>query len=521
MSGAKETPRQKMIGMMYLVLTAMLALNVSSELLKSFLVVNQAMEETNVNFKKKVDSLYTMFQNAYMGNPAKTEEAWGNAQKVQSKTKELYDYLAEVKIKLIAVCEHVSPEEAKKIKAEDIKRQDNYDDPTRFFIGESQDGSAGEAKVIKEKLDNYVKEVRTVLGKDADKVSLASLSTDGKYLDADNKQVSWAVAQFYHTIVVADLAIVNRLMAEVLNAEFGVVSQLFASVSDNDFKFDNIAARAIAKSNYVLVGDQFEAEVFVAAFDSKSEISATIGGTTYKGDSGVVRFKRAATAIGEQKISGIISVPAAFGIKEYPFSMSYIVAEPTATVSADAMNVLYVGVDNPISAMAGGIADKNTKVTMSNGTLIKNGAGKYTARVSHPGAKAVISVYSLSGNKEQFMGSQTYRVKRVPDPTARINGQEEGVKNIDKNTLANAGGLLVNMKDFEFELSLKIGSFAMQISKGQELTPAMRSDGNKFTDDMVQNLKRCKRGDKVFIQDISASMPDGNRTLGDMILTIK
>ena len=119
------------------------------------------------------------------------------------------------------------------------------------------------------------------------------------------------------------------------------------------------------------------------------------------------------------------------------------------------------------------------------------------------------------------MGSQTYRVKRVPDPVARINGQDEGARNIDKNTLANAGGLLVSMKDFEFQLSIKIGSFSLQISKGQELTNVMRSSSNRFTDDMFQNIKRCKRGDKVFIQDIVAQMPDGNRSLGDMILTIK
>ncbi len=119
------------------------------------------------------------------------------------------------------------------------------------------------------------------------------------------------------------------------------------------------------------------------------------------------------------------------------------------------------------------------------------------------------------------MGEYTFRVKRVPNPEARINGQEVGVKQIDKNTLANAGGLLVSMKDFDFELNLQISSFNVQVSRKQELSASMPSNGNKFSQTMIDNFKRCSRGDKVFITDITAKMPDGNRLLGDMILTIK
>lgn len=515
MSGQNETPRQKMIGMMYLVYTALLALNVSTDVLKSFLVVNSAMEETITSINQQVSAAYDMMDQAYALNKAKTQEAWDKTQIVKEKSEDLLNYLDRVKTELIAVCEHIPAEEAVGLTANDIQRQDNFDDPTHYFIGESEDGSAGEAHVLKEKLTAFRHDMHEILGEDSTKVPLSALRTDKEYA------VSWEVEHFYHMIVVADLAMLNRFYSEVLNGTYNVVSQLYAGISDNDFKFDQIEARVIAKSNYVFTGQQFEAEIFVAAFDSKSELSATIGGTTYKGENGIVKYKRAATTLGEQKLNGTIAVPAAYGIKEYPFSMSYIVAEPTATVSADAMNVLYVGVDNPISALAAGVADANTRVTMTNGTLKKEKAGKYTARVTQPGVQAVISVYAVENGKEQLMGSQTYRVKRVPDPVARINGQDEGARNIDKNTLANAGGLLVSMKDFEFQLSIKIGSFSLQISKGQELTNVMRSSSNRFTDDMIQNIKRCKRGDKVFIQDIVAQMPDGNRSLGDMILTIK
>ncbi|MEG2666287.1 MAG: gliding motility protein GldM [Bacteroidales bacterium] len=521
MSAPNETPRQKMIGMMYLVLTAMLALNVSVEVLKSFLIVNDAAKETNKNFQNKVESMYVMFHKAYLGNPQKTEEAWNKAQSVQKSSKVLYDYINQLKYEVIAVSEKISIEEAKKLNPRNIGRQDNYDDPTRFFIGESQSGNGGKAFELKKHIETYLNELRTILGADKSKVNFSGLNTNGTYYDASGKKQNWQMQYFYHTIIVADLAILNNLQTEVLNAEYDAVAQLYASVSDDDFKFDNISARAIANSNYVLVGNNYEAEIFVAAFDSKSHITATIGGTTYQGDSGRIKYVRTATTAGNQSISGQINVPSTFGTKSYPFTLNYIVAEPMATVSADAMNVMYVGVDNPVSAMAGGVSDANTRVAITNGSLTKKGAGSYTARVNTPGSNAIVSVYALNKGKEELMGSRSFRVKRIPDPIARINGQSPSIRNIDKNTLANAGGLLVSMQDFEFQLSLQVGAFALQVSRNQELSSTMRSNGNKFTSDMVDNIKRCKRGDKVFITDVTARMPEGNRLLGDMILTIK
>lgn len=521
MSGGKETPRQKMISMMYLVLNAMLALNVSVEVLKSFVTVNEAMEYTNQVSKKKSEAVYQIFYKAYMANEAKVGKAWNKAEQVQNKTKEFYDYLENVKYEVIAISEGISVEEAKNLNPKNIGRQDNYDDPTRYFIGENLVSQDGEAYKLRRKMEEYRLFLLDILGPDADKVSLAALETDGEYEDAGGQKLSWEQYNFYHTIIVADLALVNRIQASVLNAEYDVVSQLYSSVSADDFKFDTISARVVPVSTNVIVGTDFEADIFVAAFDSKSKITATINGQTYEGASGSIRYKVPATSLGDKQLKGTIEVPGTFGVKSYPFEIQYTVGQATATVAADAMNVFYVGVDNPVSAMAGGVADQNTRVEITNGTLQKTGPGTYIARVNKPGVNAEVKVYAIENGTETLMGSKVFRVKRVPDPVARINGQEVGVKNIDKNTLANAGGLLVNMKDFEFELKLQIASFNVQVSRNGELSPTMPSNGNKFTENMIDNFKRCRRGDKVFITDIAAQMPEGKRMLGDMVITIK
>ena len=519
--GGKETPRQKMIGMMYLVYTALLALNVSVAVLDSFLTINEALEVTNQSYEQKNADLYSRFQASYVVNPAKVGKYWAKAQIVQSATKELFEYLQKTKIELIAVTEGISYEEAAKLDPRHISRQDNYDDPTRFFLG--LDEKSGRAHDLHERLHEYRHTlIEQVEERDRVNIPLRTLHLEGsKWYNANGEEQSWEVFHFSHTIIVADLALLNKFQNDVLNAENDVISYLYSSISDEDFKFDTISARVVPVSNSVLVGSNFEADIFVAAFDSRAEITATIDGKEYTGVGGSIRYKVPASTIGTRRVNGSIHVPASFGVKSYPFSFEYEVRQSTATVSADKMNVFYVGVDNPVSAIAGGITDANTRVEITNGTITKTKPGEYVVRVTKPGLEATVRVYAKENGKETLMGSKTFRVKRVPDPVARINGQEEGVKRIDKNTLANAGGLLVSMKDFEFELNLKIASFNVQVSRNGELSPMIPSDGNRFTQGMIDNFKRCNRGDKVFITDIYAAMPEGKRMLGDMILTIK
>jgi gliding motility-associated protein GldM len=524
MSGAKETPRQKMIGMMYLVLTAMLALNVSVEILKSFIIVNEAMHESNQNFRRKTEASVALFQKAYMNNPDKMQDAWDKANYILSISDSVYHIVHNYKIGLIAFCENMPEDSVSAMLARDIPltniigRQDNYDGPTLYFLGQSQTGATGRANDLYKTLRWYHRELSQVLGSDTSKVNI-DFGINGKFKTADGENIRWEAQYFQHTIIVACLTILNKIQGSILNAENDVIMQLYSSTSDDDFKFDQIDARVLPKSTYVLQGANYEAEIFVAAFDSKSKISANIGGQIIYGDSGRVLLRRPTTTPGEYTLEGKIIVPSNFGFKEYTFKSEYTVAEPMATVSAERMNVFYIGVDNPISAMGGGLTDATTEVTISNGSISKLSSGNYNVRVITPG-KTTVSVYQTSKEGTKLMGSKEFRVKRVPDPVAKINGQDEGIRNLDKNIFANAGGLVANLKDFDFDLRVQISSFKLQISRSGELTASMPSAGNRFSEDMENQIRRCRRGDKVFITEIIAQMPDGRRDLGDMVITI-
>jgi gliding motility-associated protein GldM len=160
MAGYKETPRQKMIGMMYLVLTALLALNVSKQIMDAFLVVNESMETTNENFSKKLDNTYSKFKMQYQLNANKVGPYWEKAQKASAISDKLLRYVDSIKYVLIMKTDGIATlEEAKKLNLRDSKKKDNYDVGTNFFIAGSTDGSAGEARVLRDKIEKFKKEM--------------------------------------------------------------------------------------------------------------------------------------------------------------------------------------------------------------------------------------------------------------------------------------------------------------------------------------------------------------------------
>ena len=520
-----ETPRQRMIGMMYLVLTALLALNVSVEIINAFVTVNESMETTNANFGKKIEGSYAGFEKALKGSPDKVKPYYDKAMLAKKYTKELVDYINGLKYQLISETEDISIEEAKKLNIKEIKRKDNYDTPTTFFIGDSQDGSAGKSKELKDKIVDYRKKMLELIDPKYKPILDKSLGlkTDENYFDKDGQKQNWEMHNFYHTIIVAAVTILNKTVAEVLNAEFDIVNQLYSDVSAEDFKFDKIDAKVIPSSNFVLLGDQYQAEIFVAAYDTKSQISAEINGATVQGDSGKIVYKVPATAEGLKKYTGKINVQTTFGTKQYSFENEYIVAKPSATVSADKMNVFYIGVDNPVTVSVPGIATEKVKPVITGGTMKPTGAGKYIVRVENvkPGSKATISINAEFEGKTKPMGKAEFRVKRVPDPLASVGGINEGF--IDKGLFAAAGGVIAKMpQDFDFELSFPVTSFTMQTMKGIDLTPKLISRGNKFSDDMINLIKNSKRGQKFWFENVVAKAPGGeNRKLTSIILTIK
>ncbi|NVO20425.1 MAG: gliding motility protein GldM [Bacteroidetes bacterium] len=519
MAGYKETPRQKMIAMMYLVLTALLALNVSVEILNAFLVVNDSMETTNQVFATKTEGLYRQFEKQYAQTPDKVGPYWNKAKEVKKLSDDLKNYIVNMKYDMIAYSERIPVDSAKRKSLRDLKGKDKYDQTTTYFIGSSEDGSKGKSRELKNRIIKYKQDMLNLVDPDKRNQIKMGLDMDGPYYNASGKkEPNWEMHNFYRTILAADVTILNKLIAEVQNAEQDEVTHFMSQISATDFKIDQVGATVVPKSQYVFMGDSYEAEVFVTAMDTKQNFTANIGGRGYSSDGGKVKIELPATVPGPKKVDGSVMFKSPDGeIKPYPVSFEYIVAPPTLTISPTKMNVFYIGVDNPVSISAGGVSDAQISATISQGSILRSG-NNWNARVATPG-KAIISVTAKVGDKVKNMGSFEFRAKNVPSPNAYIANTDGGA--VGREMLL-ASSLIPRMPaDFDFDLNFIITSYTFSGNRKGDVID-YKGTGNKLTEEMRSFIRECKRGSKVSFEDIYAKGPDGkNRKLNPIVISIQ
>lgn len=529
MSSGKESPRQKLIGMMYLVLTALLALNVSKDILDAFIVVNRGLENTNQNFTSRNEKLYAEFDLAKSVDPVKVTPSWKLAQDIRIKSASLTDYIDKLQKELVAKTDKVEQDVADTLSMANINSKDNYDTPTNILIGESEDGSTGVSHILKNKLIEF-KALLTncVQPKDRKNIKL-DIDTDNPTNAKENE--NWEIFHFYHRPIVASLTILSKIKNDIKNAESLVVDYLLKQNDTESIKFDTIAAKVIPQSNYVLLGEEYNADVFLAAFSKTKKSEMLIGNydetkKSFDGtpaeipvEKGLGHYTVKTNKEGFASYTGVIKTTSAKGQEMiFPFKSEYIVARPSLTVAADKMNVVYAGLDNPISVSVPGVANDRLTVMANNAALTKNGNGKFIMNNIH-GQKVDVKVYAtMDDGQKKDMGTMTFRVKRVPKPIARI-GEVKGEGLMSRETFQQQKGVFSHYEDFDFEVICKITSFEMSaVING--LVNTAQGKGNIITDEMHNIYKRLKKNDKVTIGNIKAIAPDG-QTISLSPMTLK
>ncbi|MDP4281215.1 MAG: gliding motility protein GldM [Bacteroidota bacterium] len=532
MAGYKETPRQKMIAMMYLVLTAMLALNVSKQILDAFLIVNESMETTNENFSKKLDNSIAKFRIQYQLNPNKVGPFWEKAQKAQQLSEGLINYIDSIKYVVIMKTEDLKTmKEAKDLILRNAKKKDNFDRPTNFFIGSSHDGSAGESKRLRLRIEDYRAKMLDLVDPKYRGVIKIGFDTKGPFYDADGNKQNWEMHNFYHTIMTADVTILNKMKAEVYNAEFDVVNNLFTSVTAEDWKFDEIRAKVIPKSSYVFLGDEYQAEILVAAYDTKQnpDVRYVLGADTLlpgnfrnatplEGTSGVVTLKLPGSSEGLKKFAGIIRVVSPLGdTMTFHFKDEFIVAKPGLTISPTKMNVFYIGVDNPVDISVPG-GPERVVPTISVGRIHQEGKSWIVSDLPKTSKDAVINVSAVFSGKSKQMGNMTFRLKRVPDPIAKVAGKSEG--NISKSLILASPFLMAEMPvEFDFDLKYQVTSFTFVTDVAGDIVTT-RVQGGRLTPEIVKVIQNAKKNKRVWFEDINVKGPDGDRSIAPILLKI-
>ena len=336
---------------------------------------------------------------------------------------------------------------------------------------------------------------------------------------------------FDHIISAAAVTLLNKTVGEVRNAESSMLTYLKESISADDFKFDHVEGRAIPKSQVVFTGDSYEADIIVAAYDTKVNPEVYykmgadtltqdgIGGATrLEGENGVVKLKLGAGGVGDQKFAGLIKVIGPDGTpKYYGFKDKFTVLKPSATIAADKMNVLYAGINNPISVS--GVGAGKISVSFPGCNLSSTGTNTYNVTVpaSQIGKTVTASVSSDGKN----MGSTTFRVKKVPDPRAVLGANIRGGKRAKAEILANPMIRAVMGEDFVYDLKWNVNSFRVVfVSKNME-EPPMACQGGSLSEQVKAKIQKSSSGTVIYFEDIKVSSEAGSRTLDGISVRIR
>ena len=548
MAGAKETPRQKMIGMMYLVLTALLALNVSSEILNAFKIVDASIIDTNRNFEKKINETYDAFGRAAAEDPAKNAKWFAKAQQVKELTDHLVDSLISIRSELILVTEgkndhyytdgQIDREKLKNVTTSQLYSLDKNDSPVRFFMGKNEyDRDNGVAVKLRKMFEHYREQVVLVLepNEQASLLQKIGLKTEGPERDgkfrskSKDKLVDWEEYYFGETILAADIVILNNFIQEARNAEYDVISTLRAYVGATDFKFNAIDAKVIPNSKYIPVGDRYYAYVSVVAYDTMAapEVfykmgvkewnpSMESGASRSQSKGGIAYIDIPIGSVGEQFLAGVIRVKQPDGsTKDYPFNdVFYGQATGSGSIVNDELKVLYMGYNNSISVNIPGTREETITCRVTGGSAsapVRDNSitGRAVFKVNPTDLKDITIVAEGSGGSSH---TETFKVKELPAPLVTLGGETK-TRILSKATILGAGRLEASLgKDFLLsgdQFKYTITEFSMMYPRVGGGISQTTIQGGSFNEEVKKYINGMPSNTMLSFYDIKVKGPDG------------
>jgi gliding motility-associated protein GldM len=493
MAGGKLTPRQKMINLMYLVFIAMLALNMSKEVLSAFGLMNEKFDAANLSAESMNASMLQALDKK-AGEDAHFVQAAAEAKKVAEISKEFYEFIGTLKADATEGVE--IDEKTGKLPYESMDKGVAIDEG--WFEG---DGYSQKGKEIVAQFSKYVADMKAAVGNNSKlKGVIAEISS--KFTTADVKDGEGVTKMYldYHFKgfpAIASLTKLTSFQNDVKKAEADIYSILLGKAAVEASSMKNFTALVVLDKNAYYQGEKVTGKVVLGKYDANTKPTSFQG--PGKLENGQAKISLTAGGVGEQKINGKFTFVQDGETIPLAFEGKYVVVPRpnSATISADKMNVVYRGVSNPMSISFAGVAAD--KVSASGPGLRSVGAGKY---VMNPGAgnEAVISVTGKLPDGSTVSDKKTFRIKGIPGPVGTIRG-EMGVVKGPKSSLeiSTVGAKLV---DFDFEVALDVVGFNFKVT-GQ---PTVVVPGNKLNGQCKAVLAKAGRGDQVTISEIKTKL---------------
>ncbi len=504
------SPRQKMINLMYVVLMAMLALNVSNEVLNGFVIVGESIGRTTENAVKDNLNIYEAFEQQMKANPQKVKEWYDKAQKVKQMSDSLYNFAAELKL---AIAQEADGKDAD---PDHLRNQEDLEASNQVMLAPGR----GRGAELKRAIDSYRKRIIAMIPDTAKQRSIATdLTTE---VSQQNRSLgkNWQETQFEAMPAIAAVTILSKLQGDVRNAEKEVLHTLVQNIDVKDIRVNLLDAFVIPNSQTIVQGDRFSARIVMAAVDTTQVPEVYIGGRKMDLKDNI--YETVCSKTGDFTLAGYIETVNGNGDRiRRDFEQKYSVVEPSATVSADLTRMLYAGYSNPISVSVPGVPLNKVQATMTNGTLQPTGPGKYIARPSKIGQDAVITVVSTNTGRPQQMGTFTFRVRKLPDPTPFIAMKDEGGNptrykggGLPKASLMSIDGIGAAIDDGILDIGFRVLSFETVFYDNMGNAVPMVGDGAHFSARQKETFRKLNRNRRFYISRVKAIGPDGiERTL--------
>lgn len=506
-NNTRLSPRQKMINLMYIVLTAMLALNVSSDVLNGFTQVEEGLKRTNTNVEERNAGILASLEAFAAQNPDKGRRWYDKATEVRRVTDGIYNRIDSLK-RLIVIEADGSDADV-----DNIQNRDNLEAASVvMLVGAKSRGAA-----LRRDLDAYRTYITSLVTDTVKRMSLEkTLSTAPVLRKGTLGKQSWEESKFDNQPVVAAVTLLTKLQNDVKFAEGEALQNLLANVDAGDVRVNELNAFVIPQSRFVMRGGKYSANIVLAAVDTTARPEVYINGAKLANDRGLYEFNPGST--GTFDYSGYLEVPHGDGsVTRHPFQSSYTVIEPTATVSATMMNVLYAGIDNPMSISVPGVPTGKVSATMTNGTLTRSG-DHWVAHPQKVGDEAVVSVSAEMDGRPMSMAQTKFRVRKLPDPTPYIAFKDAqgntshykgGGRGLSKSLLLAAPGIEAAIDDDLLNIAFKVLSFETVFFDSMGNAIPEVSNGAQFSQRQKDSFRRLSRGKRFYISRVKAVGPDG------------
>ena len=485
---------------MYVVLMAMLALNVSNEVLDGFSIVEESLNRTTENSSNENQAIYGDFEAQMKSNPQKVKAWFEKATAVKNMSDSLFNFAQQLKIAIVKEADGNDGD------VMNINRKDDLEAANRVMLAPG----SGQGEKLYNAINSFREKILKMVSDERQRNIIASNLTTQLPKNAKTMGKNWQEYMFEDMPVAAAVTLLSKLQSDIRYAEGEVLHTLVANIDMKDIRVNKLSAFVIPNSQTIVRGDKFSAKIVMAAVDTTQHPQIFIGGREMKLRDDTYEIITGRT--GDFNLTGYITMLNGNGETiRRDFNQKYTVVDPSATVSADLMNVLYAGFNNPISISIPGVPLNKVSATMTGGTLQPVGPGKYIARPSVVGKDITINVMSLQSGNAKTMGQYTFHVRKLPDPTPYIQIGDNRFRTggLAKASLMNINGIKAAIDDGLLDIPFKVLGFETVFYDNMGNAVPMVSNGDSFSQRQRETFRTLSRNRRFYITRITAIGPDG------------